>query len=283
MMDVTAARADGGSVALGDDDDLRPGHLLSLRCVGKVFGAGEKRYHALHNIDLDVPPGEFLCLLGPSGCGKSTLLNIIAGFVPVSSGSIKFANREITGPGPSRMMLFQDSLLALFPWLSVQGNVEFGLRLRSSPAAERRQAADQYLAMVGLAAHSHKFPHEMSGGMRQRLQIARALATRPDVLLMDEPFGALDALTRRHMHRVLLDVWEKTNTTVIFVTHDIAESLLLADRIAIMSIGPRSRVRELVDLRHLPRPRDPAAADFGVAYRKIEHLLNEDPKISDLP
>ena len=119
--------------------------------------------------------------------------------------------------------------------------------------------------------------------MRQRLQIARALATRPDVLLMDEPFGALDALTRRHMHRVLLDVWEKTNTTVIFVTHDIAKSLLLADRIAIMSIGPRSRIRELVDLRHLPRPRDPATPDFGVAYRKIEQLLNEDPKISDLP
>jgi NitT/TauT family transport system ATP-binding protein len=279
---IAAPPVDAGGVALVGGDNVAPEYLLRLRDVGQVFGAAEKRYHALDGIDLDVPRGEFLCLLGPSGCGKSTLLNIVAGFVPATSGSIKFADREITGPGPSRMMLFQDSLLALFPWLSVKDNVEFGLKLRSVPAQERRAAAAQYLAMVGLAAHSHKFPHEMSGGMRQRLQIARALATRPDVLLMDEPFGALDALTRRHMHRVLLDVWEKTGITVIFVTHDIAESLLLADRISIMSIGPRSRIRDLVNLRHLPRPRDPATTEFGIAYRKIEQLLNEDPKILDL-
>jgi NitT/TauT family transport system ATP-binding protein len=270
----------GGTVSEGGGDvDSRS--LLSLRGVGQVFGSGAKRYHALDDIDLDVPRGEFLCLLGPSGCGKSTLLNVIAGFTPTSSGSAKFANREITGPGPSRMMLFQDSLQALFPWLSVIDNVEFGLKQRSVPTLERRDAAARYLAMVGLSTHSHKFPHEMSGGMRQRLQIARALATRPDVLLMDEPFGALDALTRRRMHRVLLNVWEQTRVTVIFVTHDIAESLLLADRIAIMSIGPRSRIREMLDLRHLTRPRDPATPEFGAAYRRIEELLNDDSNIQD--
>jgi len=282
-MTVTdAPHADVGSVALEGGEALAPDYLLRLRGVGHVFGEDEKRYHALDDVDLDVPRGEFLCLLGPSGCGKSTLLNIMAGFVPSTSGSIKFENREITGPGPSRMMLFQDSLLALFPWLSVTDNVEFGLKVRSVPAQERRVAAAQYLTMVGLAAHSHKFPHEMSGGMRQRLQIARALATRPDVLLMDEPFGALDAITRRNMHRVLLDVWEKTGITVVFVTHDIAESLLLADRIAIMSLGPRSRIQDLVDLRHLPRPRDPATTEFGIAYRRIEQLLNETPKAASV-
>ena len=282
MTVIAVPPTDAGSVVSEGGGNVDPEYLLRLRGVGQVFGSGRELYHALEHIDLDIPRGEFVCLLGPSGCGKSTLLNIMAGFVPATSGSIKFANREITGPGPSRMMLFQDSLLALFPWLSVKDNVEFGLKLRSVPVEERRDAAAQYLVMVGLAAHSHKFPHEMSGGMRQRLQIARALATRPDVLLMDEPFGALDALTRRHMHRVLLNVWEKTGVTVIFVTHDIAESLLLADRIAIMSIGPRSRIRDFVDLRHLPRPRDPATAEFGVAYGKIEQLLNEDPNPQDL-
>lgn len=270
---VEAGSADGAH-AVGD--------LLQLRGVGQDFGSGEKRYRALENINLDVPRGEFLCLLGPSGCGKSTLLNIIAGFVPATSGTARFADGEIVGPGPSRMMLFQDLLMALFPWLTAKDNVEFGLNLRAVPASERHATGTQYLAMVGLEAHGHKFPHEMSGGMRQRLQIARALATKPDMLLMDEPFGALDALTRRNMHRALLDVWEQTRKTVIFVTHDIAESLLLADRIAVMSIGPRSHIRDVIDLRHLARPRDPATLEFGIAYREIERLLNSDPKMQEL-
>lgn len=280
---TTTSSADSGRVVLSDGGDATMDHsLLRLRGVAQTFGSGAAHFHALDDINLEVPPGEFLCLLGPSGCGKSTLLNIIAGFVRASSGSVKFGDQEVSHPGPSRMMLFQDSSLALFPWLSAKDNVEFGLKMRSVPTTERRMAVTQYLAMVGLGTHSHKFPHEMSGGMRQRLQIARALATKPEMLLMDEPFGALDALTRRHMHRVLLDVWEKTGKTVIFVTHDIAESLLLADRIAIMSVGPRSRICDLLDLRHLARPRDPATTEFGAAYREIERLLDSDPNRQDL-
>jgi NitT/TauT family transport system ATP-binding protein len=278
---VAAPPASAGSADSRGGDKPDSDDLLVLRDVGQVFGTGAKLYHALDGINLNVPRGQFLCLLGPSGCGKSTLLNVIAGFVPATSGAVRFDAREITGPGPDRMMLFQDSLLALFPWLSVKDNVEFGLKLRSVPAAERRAAVAEYLGMVGLATHSHKFPHEMSGGMRQRLQIARALATRPQALLMDEPFAALDALTRRHMHRVLLEVWQRTQVTIVFVTHDISESLLLADRIAIMSVGPCSHIRDIVDLRHMSRPRDPAAAEFGAAYRKVEQLLHDDANLQD--
>jgi NitT/TauT family transport system ATP-binding protein len=243
-----------------------------VRNVRKEFGQGAERYLALDGIQLDVSQGEFVCLLGPSGCGKSTLLNILAGFEQANAGSVDFEGAPVRGAGRDRVMFFQDAGAALLPWLSVEENVRFALRVRSVPKAEWPAIIDKYLLMVGLEEHRRKFPAQLSGGMRQRLQIARALAVEPKVLLMDEPFGALDALTRRRMHGFLLDIWQRTRTTIVFVTHDIAEAVTLADRICIMSLGPGSRITELIDVK-LPRPReiaDPAAAKI---FRKVEELL----------
>ena len=249
--------------------------MLRLRGVRKVFGAAGREYVALAGIDLDVATGEFVCLLGPSGCGKSTLLNILAGFEPVSDGTVEFDAAPVRGAGRDRVMLFQDAGAALLPWLSVEENIRFALRVRKVPKPQWPAIIDKYLAMVDLTGHREKFPAELSGGMRQRLQIARALAVEPKVLLMDEPFAALDALTRRRMHGFLLDIWRRTATTIVFVTHDIAEAVVLADRICVMSVGPGSRITETVDVA-LPRPRDmtdPAAARL---FNAIERHLSAD-------
>jgi NitT/TauT family transport system ATP-binding protein len=240
--------------------------------VRKVFGQGAERYLALDGIQLDVSQGEFVCLLGPSGCGKSTLLNILAGFERATEGSVDFEGAPVRGAGRDRVMFFQDAGAALLPWLSVEENVRFALRVRSMPKAEWPAIIDKYLVMVGLDEHRRKFPAQLSGGMRQRLQIARALAVEPKVLLMDEPFGALDALTRRRMHGFLLDIWQRTRTTIVFVTHDIAEAVTLADRICIMSLGPGSRIFEVIDVK-LPRPRDIADPAAAKIFRKVEELL----------
>jgi NitT/TauT family transport system ATP-binding protein len=219
-----------------------------------------------------VSQGEFLCLLGPSGCGKSTLLNILAGFDQASEGAVDFEGAPVRGAGRDRVMLFQDAGAALLPWLSAEENVRFALRVRKVPRPDWSAIIDKYLTMVGLAEHRHKFPSQLSGGMRQRLQIARALAVEPKVLLMDEPFGALDALTRRRMHGFLLDIWQRTGTTIVFVTHDIAEAVVLADRICVMSVGPGSRITDVIEV-DLPRPRDPADAAAGRLYKRVEALL----------
>jgi NitT/TauT family transport system ATP-binding protein len=243
-----------------------------VRNVRKEFGQGAERYLALDGIQLDVSQGEFVCLLGPSGCGKSTLLNILAGFEQATAGSVDFEGAPVRGAGRDRVMFFQDAGAALLPWLSVEENVRFALRVRSVPKAEWPAIIDKYLLMVGLEEHRRKFPAQLSGGMRQRLQIARALAVEPKVLLMDEPFGALDALTRRRMHGFLLDIWQRTRTTIVFVTHDIAEAVTLADRICIMSLGPGSRISEVIDVK-LPRPRDIADPAAAKIFRKVEELL----------
>jgi NitT/TauT family transport system ATP-binding protein len=240
--------------------------------VRKVFGEGAERYLALDGIQLDVSQGEFVCLLGPSGCGKSTLLNILAGFERATAGSVDFEGAPVRGAGRDRVMFFQDAGAALLPWLSVEENVRFALRVRKVPKAEWPAIIDKYLAMVGLEEHRRKFPAQLSGGMRQRLQIARALAVEPKVLLMDEPFGALDALTRRRMHGFLLEIWQRTGKTIVFVTHDIAEAVTLADRICIMSLGPGSRISEVIDVK-LPRPRDLADPAAAKIFRKVEGLL----------
>jgi NitT/TauT family transport system ATP-binding protein len=237
-----------------------------------VYGSSDGEYVALEGIDLDVGTGEFLCLLGPSGCGKSTLLNILAGFEPVSGGTVTVDGAAIRGAGRDRMMFFQDAGSALLPWLTVEENVRFALRVRRIPKDQWRSIIDRYLTMVGLDKHRSKFPSQLSGGMRQRLQIARALAVEPEVLLMDEPFAALDALTRRHMHGILLDIWQRMRKTVVFVTHDIAEAILLADRICMMSVGPRSIITKIIPVE-LPRPRDLTAAAAGALFREIEALL----------
>ena len=243
-----------------------------MRNVRKVFGEGADRYLALDGIRLEVSEGEFVCLLGPSGCGKSTLLNILAGFERASEGRVDFEGAPVRGAGRDRVMFFQDAGAALLPWLSAEENVRFALRVRSVPKAEWPPIVDKYLAMVGLQEHRRKFPAQLSGGMRQRLQIARALAVEPKVLLMDEPFGALDALTRRRMHGFLLDIWQRTGKTVVFVTHDIAEAVALADRICIMSLGPGSRITEVIDVA-LPRPRDLADPDAARIFKRVESLL----------
>ncbi len=249
--------------------------MLRVSDVQKIFISSRATYNALDGVTLTIHDGEFLCLLGPSGCGKSTLLNIIAGFEPATTGSVMADSVPITGPGRERVMFFQDAGSALFPWLTVEENVRFGLRVRRLPKSDWASIIDHYLAMVGLDAHRLKFPAELSGGMRQRLQIARALAVEPKVLLMDEPFAALDALTRRRMHAVLLEIWQRTGKTIVFVTHDIAEALSLADRVGMMSMGPRSRITRVIDI-DVPRPREVTDARIARLFREIEELLAPD-------
>ena len=246
--------------------------VFTLRRLSKSFGE-EAPYLALDKVDLRVANGEILCLLGASGCGKSTLLNLLAGFEHPTSGELLYRNQPIRRPAKERVMFFQDAGAALLPWLTVQQNVEFGLRLQGLLHSQRRTRAAECLELVGLTAHRSKMPNEISGGMRQRLQIARALAVDPDVFLMDEPFGALDAITRRRMHQALLDVWQRTRRTIVFVTHDIMEALTLADRIAVMSVGPGSRIAHLIEL-NLPRPRDPADPALGRWFRDLEEMLH---------
>jgi len=246
--------------------------LLVVNNVRKVFDSTRGRYLALAGVSLDVRDGEFLCLLGPSGCGKSTLLNIMAGFEPVTSGAVVSDGKPVAGAGRDRVMAFQDAGSALFPWLTVEENLRFGLRVRKVPKAEWDGIIDKYLRMVDLDRHRDKFPSELSGGMRQRLQIARALAVEPKILLMDEPFGALDAMTRRRMHSFLLEIWEQTRKTIIFVTHDIAEAIVLADRVAMMSVGPGSVITELIDI-DMSRPRNLSDPRFADLFKRIEDLL----------
>ena len=249
--------------------------MLRVSNVRKVFETARGTYIALDGVSLTISDGEFLCLLGPSGCGKSTLLNILAGFEPATAGTVTSDGALVTGAGRERVMFFQDAGSALLPWLTVEENVRFGLRVRKVPKTEWQPTIDKNLRMTGLDTHRTKFPSELSGGMRQRLQIARALAVDPEVLLMDEPFGALDALTRRHMHSVLLDIWQTTRKTIVFVTHDIAEAISLADRIGVMSFGPQSEITRLIDI-DLPRPRDLTNPKVAHLFNEIETLLAPD-------
>jgi len=256
--------------------------LLQVNQVRKVYGGPvHDSYVALDGINLDIRKGEFLCLLGPSGCGKSTLLNIVAGFEAATTGSVSFNGVPIRSAGRERMMFFQDAGSALFPWLTVEENVRFGLRVRKVPKADWNQVIEKYLRMVDLDAHRNKFPAQLSGGMRQRLQIARGLAVEPAVLLMDEPFAALDALTRRRMHAFLIEIWQRTGTTVVFVTHDIAEAITLADRIGMMSVGPGSVITKVIDIE-LARPRDLTNPKVAELFHQIEGLLAPDLARSEL-
>jgi NitT/TauT family transport system ATP-binding protein len=246
--------------------------LLRISNLRKIYDAANKPYVALDGVGLDISDGEFFCLLGPSGCGKSTLLNIMAGFETATSGAVTAEGVAVTRAGRDRVMFFQDAGSALFPWLTVEENVRFGLRVRKTPKARWDDIIGSYLRMVDLDRHRDKFPYQLSGGMRQRLQIARALAVEPQILLMDEPFAALDALTRRRMHAILLSIWERTRKTVVFVTHDIAEALLLADRVGVMSIGPNSTVTKIFDIT-VPRPRDLTNPGIAPLFHEIEALL----------
>jgi NitT/TauT family transport system ATP-binding protein len=228
---------------------------------------------ALDQVSLEVANREFVALLGPSGCGKSTLLYLIGGFLPVETGAIRIDGQTVAGPGPDRGIVFQH--FALFPWKTVRGNILYGLERQGMPKDEREKRAADFINLVGLAGFEDSYPSQLSGGMKQRTAIARTLAFDPKILLMDEPFGALDAMTRRHMHAILLDIWQRTGKTIVFVTHDIAEAISLADRIGVMSFGPRSAITRLIDI-DLPRPRDPTNPKVAVLYKEIEALLAPD-------
>ncbi len=229
---------------------------LTVRGVHVRFSTPSRELSVLEGIDLDVYEGEFICLLGPSGCGKSTLLNVLGGFLEPSSGEVRFHGERVRGPDPRRIFVFQER--GVFPWLTVEDNIAFGLH--KLPAAQRRERVAHYVKLVGLSGFEHAWPHELSGGMKQRVEVARALAPNPEVLFLDEPFGALDSITRHSMRSELLRLWEAERKTVLFVTHDIEEALQLADRVVVMSSKP-GRVRRIVEV-DVPRPRDISSARY---------------------
>lgn len=219
--------------------------------VKKIYNGRNGEMVALNGVSLDIYDNEFICVIGPSGCGKSTLLNIIAGLHEATSGTVYVDGNEVTGPGPERGVVFQQ--YALFPWLTVRKNVEFGLKLKGIKGSEANEIANKYLEMVDLQDFANSYPKELSGGMKQRVAIARAYAVNPQVLLMDEPFGALDAQTRTQLQSELLKTWENDKKTCFFITHDVDEAIILATRVVIMSARP-GRVKEVVDI-NIPRPR----------------------------
>ena len=221
-----------------------------MRGVDMVFRAGDKVTPVLQHVDLDVREGELVCILGPSGCGKSTLLNIVGGFLAPTAGVVTIDGERVSGPDPRRIFVFQER--GVFPWLTVEGNIGFGLGKLS--AAERRERIAHYVSLVGLSGFENAYPQELSGGMKQRVEVARALAVNPDVLYLDEPFGALDSITRLVMRAELLRIWGAEKKTILFVTHDIDESVQLADRVVVMSQRPAT-IRRIVEI-DLPHPRD---------------------------
>lgn len=225
---------------------------LTVRGVEMQYGG--KR--VLEPIDLDVAEGEFICLLGPSGCGKSTFLQIVAGFHTPTAGTVKIDDTPVKGPDPRRIFVFQER--GVFPWLTVADNIAFGLQKLS--AEERAKRIKHYVELVGLEGFEHAYPHELSGGMKQRVEVARALAVDPDMLFLDEPFGALDSMTRLTMRSELLRIWQAAKKTILFVTHDVEESVQLADRVVVMSARP-AKIQRIVEI-DIPRPRDISAPRY---------------------
>jgi NitT/TauT family transport system ATP-binding protein len=247
-----------------------PPAKLSIREVSKRFVSDSRETHALDSVSLEIGEGEFVCLVGPSGCGKSTLLNIIAGLDRADNGAVLNDGTGITAPGRDRMMMFQES--ALFPWLDVLGNVLFGLKLKPDlTKAERIEVARHYLKLVGLEKFSHAYVHELSGGMKQRVALARALAPNPRVLLMDEPFAALDALTREQLYGDLQRIWSERKKTIVFVTHNVREAVCLGDRVVLFSPHP-GRIREQFAI-NLPRPRDINSVELAQYSSRITAAL----------
>jgi len=253
----------------------RPAFIVS-RGVGKVFvdiNRGEEVV-ALDGFDLDIADDEFITILGPSGCGKTTFLNIVAGFEQETAGTLRLDGTRISGPGPDRGVVFQE--YSLFPWLTVEANVEFGLRERGVAKKERAERTRRQIASVGLQGFENRYPQELSGGMRQRVALARVLVNDPKILLMDEPFAALDAQTRTLMQEELLSVWATSRRSVIFVTHNIEEAILLGDRVVVMTARP-GRIKDIVRV-DLPRPRDVTSAEFNRIRRYVGSLVEDEVK-----
>jgi NitT/TauT family transport system ATP-binding protein len=250
--------------------------LLSVDNLGKIFTSGEKSTVALNNITFRTHRREFLCIVGPSGCGKSTLIRILAGLEEQTSGQVRLEGKPVTGPGSDRGMVFQG--YTLFPWLTVKKNVMFGLLVNNHDKWDAERQALQWLQLIGLEKFADAYPHQLSGGMKQRVAIARALANQPRILLMDEPFGALDAQTRCRMQAHLLEIWRKIDITIIFITHDLDEAIFLADRILVLKPHP-GEVQELIEVP-VPRPRDMGqfiSKPFLATKARLEELIYSTP------
>ena len=230
----------------------------------------------LLGFSLEIDRGEFFCLLGPSGCGKTTVLNLLAGFEQPTGGNIRVDGHPVTAPGVERTVVFQGDD-SLYTWLTAVENVEFGLRLAGTAAATRRATAERYLSLVGLSGQGEKYPSQLSGGMKQRIQIARALVCESPILLMDEPFAAVDAQTRSTLQDELIGIWQETGRTFLFITHDIGESILLADRVGIMTAGPAAAMKTIVPIE-LPRPRRRGDPTFGALYDRLNAVVSEEAR-----
>lgn len=249
--------------------------LVEVRDLSIVFGDRQKTTTILDKINFTVEPGSFVCLLGPSGCGKSTILNTIAGFIRPTQGEVLVDEQTVTKPGADRGFVFQQ--YSLLPWKTTSQNVEFGLRIKGIAKAKRRELVNEYLNRVGLYNHRDSYPHQLSGGMKQRASIVRALINSPSVLLMDEPFSALDAQTRHMMQELLMEIWQEFKTTVVFVTHDIEEAVLLGDRILVMGVNP-GQIKEDIAIE-LSRPRhfdDTLTPEFIQISRQILATIREE-------
>jgi NitT/TauT family transport system ATP-binding protein len=247
--------------------------VLEIRSLNKVYVddyTGEE-VPAIGDVSFSVEQGEFVSILGPSGCGKTTVLNIIAGFIDPTGGEVLLNGEAISGPGPDRGVVFQS--FALFPWKTVLGNLTFGLKMRRIPRREREEIAAEYLELVGLSGFERRYPHELSGGMQQRLGVARVLAIEPSVMLMDEPFASVDAQTRMKLQEDLTRIWQDRRPTIFFVTHDVDEAVFLSDRVIVLSQGP-SRVREIVEV-DIPRPRRWDELIEDPVFRRTSHRIIE--------
>ncbi|MGE5086810.1 MAG: ABC transporter ATP-binding protein [Bacillota bacterium] len=243
---------------------------IEIQHVHKIFkGAEQQDVIALKDIDFTIPRGQFLCLLGPSGCGKSTLLNAIAGFSLPSEGNILVEGQSVEMPGPDRGMVFQE--YALFPWMTVEENITFGLRIKKTDSKKIETVLEDLLKKLKLTEFRDRFPKDLSGGMRQRVAIARVLALDSPIMLMDEPFGALDALTRRSLQDELLKLWQETKKTIVFVTHSMEEAIYLADRIVVMSYRPGTVKKDI--MVEIPRPRNPSDVAFNSLKRDLSELV----------
>ncbi len=249
-------------------DSTQP--IIEVRGVNKSFNVSGQQIVALKDASLTIHKGEFITLIGASGCGKSTLLRIIAGFERPTAGEALMWGMPIDGPAPLRGMVFQD--YALFPWLTVRDNISFGPVSQRWPKSKVRETADRFIEMVGLQRFADAYPHQLSGGMRQRVAIARVLANEAEVVLMDEPFGALDAMTRERLQEELLEIWRATKLTVVFVTHSVEEAIMLADRVVVMTPGP-GRI-ESDNMLDLPRPRDLTSPEFNEIRRIMSSRLH---------
>jgi len=243
-----------------------------IQNVGKIFESlSRDPVIALDDISLEIKKGEFICILGPSGCGKTTLLRMIAGLEIATSGAILVEDKPVIGPDPRLAMIFQE--YSLYPWRTIRANVAFSLQMRGMAKEERNAVADRFIRLVGLDGFADSYPYELSGGMRQRVAVARALATDPAVLLMDEPFGALDARTRNRMQKELLEIWDNTKKTVVFVTHSVDEAVYLADRVIVLSSRP-GRLAGIYDVE-FPRPRDRTSVEFASLRRDVLKLIDQ--------